>query len=90
MSRRSLMWSDVICQEGGDAAWLSCVDYLLAATEYDRFLQVRESVDVKGSGVDVKDNSLDVKGNSVDVKGKSVDVEGNSENVEGNSVDVIP
>ena len=27
-------------QEGGDAAWLSCVDYLLAACEYDRFLRL--------------------------------------------------
>mmetsp|Transcript_37823 Transcript_37823/g.82271 ORF Transcript_37823/g.82271 Transcript_37823/m.82271 type:complete len:151 (-) Transcript_37823:109-561(-) len=27
-------------KEGGDAAWLSCVDYLLAATEYNRFLQL--------------------------------------------------
>eukprot|EP00242_Pyramimonas_sp_CCMP2087_P016471 CAMPEP_0198199256 /NCGR_PEP_ID=MMETSP1445-20131203/2579_1 /TAXON_ID=36898 /ORGANISM="Pyramimonas sp., Strain CCMP2087" /LENGTH=131 /DNA_ID=CAMNT_0043869041 /DNA_START=177 /DNA_END=569 /DNA_ORIENTATION=+ len=27
-------------KEGGDAAWLSCVDYLLAACEYDRFLRL--------------------------------------------------
>jgi len=27
-------------KEGGDMAWLSCVDYLLAATEYERFLQI--------------------------------------------------
>mmetsp|Transcript_30540 Transcript_30540/g.42288 ORF Transcript_30540/g.42288 Transcript_30540/m.42288 type:complete len:148 (+) Transcript_30540:102-545(+) len=27
-------------KEQGDAAWLTCVDYLLAATDYTRFLQL--------------------------------------------------